>query len=116
MAKIRVGIPGATGTAGQRRVQLLADHPQFIATALAASGRSSARAYAESCAWRLSGEIPGVARGVVVRAPGRRLDCDVVCSSLPPDGAGPVETRFARAGYPVLSNSAAHRMDEQVPL
>jgi aspartate-semialdehyde dehydrogenase len=116
MAKIRVGILGATGTVGQRFVQLLADHPQFIVTALAASDRSQDRPYAEACAWRLSGEIPGVARGLVVREPEPPLDCDVVFSSLPPDVAGPVETRFARAGYPVLSNSAAHRMDDQVPL
>src|SRR6266571_4429960 len=55
-------------------------------------------------------------RDRVVREPEPPLDCDVVFSSLPADVAGPVETRFARAGYAVLSNSAAHRMDEQVPL
>src|SRR5438034_11142687 len=60
--------------------------------------------------------MPAAARSLVVREPEPPLDCDVVFSSLPADVAGPVETRFARAGYPVLSNSAAHRMDEQVPL
>src|SRR5207248_958134 len=30
--------------------------------------------------------------------------------------AGPVETRFVRAGYPVLTNSSPHRMDDAVPL
>ena len=116
MARIRVGILGATGTVGQRFVQLLADHPQFAVTALAGSDRSQGRPYAEACAWRLSGEMPAAARSLVVREPEPPLDCDVVFSSLPADVAGPVETRFARAGYPVLSNSAAHRMDEQVPL
>jgi len=116
MARIRVGILGATGTVGQRFVQLLADHPQFAVTALAGSDRSQGRPYAEACAWRLSGEMPAAARSLVVREPEPPLDCDVVFSSLPADVAGPVETRFARAGYAVLSNSAAHRMDEQVPL
>src|SRR5438034_9921326 len=116
MARIRVGILGATGTVGQRFVQLLADHPQFAVTALAGSDRAQGRPYAEACAWRLSGEMPAAARSLVVREPEPPLDCDVVFSSLPADVAGPVETRFARAGYPVLSNSAAHRMDEQVPL
>jgi len=116
MAKIRVGILGATGAVGQRFLQLLADHPQFVVTALAASDRSQGKPYAEACAWRLPGEAPGPVRGMVVRPPEPPLDCDVVFSSLPTDVAGPVETRFARAGYPVISNSAAHRMDEQVPL
>src|SRR5712691_8560646 len=116
MGKIRVGILGATGTVGQRFLQLLEHHPQFTVTALAASDRSQGRPYAEACAWRLPGAVPDGVRGLVVQAPEPPLDCDVVFSSLPSDVAGPVETRFARAGYPVLSNSAAHRMDEQVPL
>jgi len=35
--KIRVGVLGATGAVGQRFVELLADHPWFKLTALAAS-------------------------------------------------------------------------------
>src|SRR6266700_1600569 len=116
MARIRVGVVGAAGTVGQRFVQLLADHPQFAVTALAGSDRSQGRPYAEACAWRLSGEMPAAARGMVVRGPEPPLDCDVVFSSLPADVAGPIEAGFARAGYPVISNSASHRMDDQVPL
>ena len=37
MDKIKVGILGATGTVGQRFVQLLQGHPWFEITALAAS-------------------------------------------------------------------------------
>jgi aspartate-semialdehyde dehydrogenase len=39
MNRIPVGILGATGTVGQRFVQLLADHPWFEVSALAASDR-----------------------------------------------------------------------------
>src|SRR2546430_11991361 len=39
MGKIRVGILGATGTIGQRFLQLLERHPRFSVTALAASDR-----------------------------------------------------------------------------
>src|SRR6266576_1447241 len=116
MGKIRVGILGATGTVGQRFLQLLEHHPQFIVTALAASDRSQGRPYAEACAWRLPGAVPDGQRGLVVQAPEPPLDCDIVFSSLPSDVAGPVETRFARAGYPVLTNSSPHRMDDAVPL
>ena len=116
MAKLRVGILGATGTVGQRMLQLLDDHPQFVVTALAASDRSQGKPYPEACAWRLPGDVPAAARRLTVREPEPPLDCDVVFSSLPTDVAGPVETRFARAGYPVVSNSAAHRLEDEVPL
>src|SRR5207249_4392342 len=39
-----------------------------------------------------------------------------VFSSLPADVAGETETGFARAGFAVVSNSSAHRLDESVPL
>ncbi len=116
MGKIRTGILGATGTVGQRLIALLEHHPQFTVTAVAASDRSEGRRYAEACSWRLPGEMPALVRSLVVQAPRPPLDCDVVLSSLPSDIAGPIEEDFARAGYPVISNSASHRMDEHVPL
>src|SRR5260370_41111731 len=116
MARIRVGILGATGTVGQRFVQLLDGHPQFTVTALAASERSREKPYGETCACRPPGDMPVAARTLMVRGPEPPLDCDVVFSSLPAEVAGPIETRFAAAGYPVLSNSSSHRMDEAVPL
>src|SRR5947199_33713 len=68
------------------------------------------------CAWRLPGAVPDAVRDLVVQAPEPPLDCDVVFSSLPSDVAGSVETRFARAGYRVVTNSSPHRMDDAVPL
>jgi len=113
---IRVGILGATGTVGQRFLQLLDGHPRFAVTALAASDRSAGKRYAEACTWRLPGDMPPAVRALVVQAPEPPLDCDLVFSSLPADVAGPLETRFAQAGHPVISNSSSHRMDETVPL
>ncbi len=116
MGKMRVGILGATGTVGQRFVAMLEGHPQFVVTALAASDRSQERLYGEACVWRLPGDMPAAVRALSVEAPEPSLDCDVVFSSLPADVAGEIEASFAQAGYPVLSNSSAHRMDEEVPL
>jgi aspartate-semialdehyde dehydrogenase len=113
---IRVGILGATGTVGQRFLQLLDGHPRFVVTALAASDRSAGKRYAEACTWRLPGDMPPAVRALVVQAPEPPLDCDLVFSSLPADVAGPLETRFAQAGHAVISNSSSHRMDETVPL
>jgi len=114
--KFRVGILGATGTVGQRFIQLLDAHPQFEVSALAASDRSQGKQYADACSWRLTGELPQSVAKLVVQAPAPRLDCDLVFSSLPGDIARETEGRFAAAGYPVISNSSAYRMDEDVPL
>ena len=114
--KHRVGILGATGTVGQRFIQLLEGHPQFEVTALAASDRSRGKPYAEACAWRLPGEMPEAVRSLEVRPPEPPLDCDIVFSSLPGEIARRTEEEFARAGYAVISNSSALRMDEDVPL
>jgi len=114
--KYKVGILGATGTVGQRFIQLLEDHPQFDITALAASDRSAGKAFAEACAWKLAGAIPEYAREIVVQPIEPPLDCDIVFSSLPSNVARETEEAFARAGYPVISNSSSYRMDEDVPL
>jgi aspartate-semialdehyde dehydrogenase len=116
MKKYRVGILGATGTVGQRFAQLLEGHPQFEIRALAASDRSAGKPYAEACAWKLPGTIPSNVRDIVVRPIEPPLDCDIVFSSLPSNVARETEEAFARAGYPVISNSSSYRMDEDVPL
>lgn len=113
---MRVGILGATGTVGQRLLQLLESHPQFRVTALAASDRSQGKPYADACSWRLPGDMPEAVRGLPVLAPCPPLDCDVVFSSLPAERARGVERSFADAGYPVISNSSSCRMDADVPL
>jgi aspartate-semialdehyde dehydrogenase len=114
--RYRVGILGATGTVGQRFIQLLDGHPQFEVTALAASDRSQGKAYQEACAWRLPGEMPAFVKDLPVGPTAPPLDCEIVFSSLPGEIARETEESFARAGYAVISNSSALRMDEDVPL
>lgn len=116
MRTYRVGILGATGTVGQRFIQLLEGHPQFEVAALAASDRSVGKPYAEACAWKLNGQIPENVREIMVQPIEPPLDCDIVFSSLPSSVARETEEAFARAGYPVISNSSSYRMDEDVPL
>jgi len=114
--KLRVGVLGATGLVGQRIVSLLADHPWFELTEVAASERSSGKTYAEAVRWHLDAPIPAVARDLVVRSLSPSLECDFVFSALDSSVAGGAEEDFARAGYPVVSNSRNHRMDPDVPL
>jgi aspartate-semialdehyde dehydrogenase len=114
--KWQAGVLGATGIVGQRLVQLLADHPWFELTEVAASERSSGKSYAEAARWHLDTPIPAAARDLVVKGLDPSLECDFVFSALDSSVAGSAEEDFARAGYPVVSNSKNHRMDPDVPL
>src|SRR6202163_1339687 len=114
--KWRAGVLGATGIVGQRLVQLLADHPWFALTEVAASERSCGKSYADAARWHLDAPIPEAARDLVVKSLDPSLDCDFVFSALDSSVAGGAEEDFARAGYPVVSNSKNHRMDPDVPL
>jgi aspartate-semialdehyde dehydrogenase len=114
--KFRAGILGATGMVGQRLVQLLADHPWFELTEVAASERSSGKKYFEAVNWHLDTVIPAAAAGLVVKDLEPALDCDFVFSALDSAVAGSAEEEFARAGYPVVSNCKNHRMSPDVPL
>ena len=114
--KWRAGVLGATGLVGQRLVKLLAGHPWFELTEVAASERSSGKNYSEAVRWHLDGPIPEAACGLVVKSLDPNLECDFVFSALDSSVAGAAEEDFARAGYPVVSNSKNHRMDPDVPL
>src|SRR5271170_3205425 len=114
--KWRAGVLGATGIVGQRLVKLLSDHPWFQLTEVAASERSSGKTYADAVRWHLDGPIPEAARGLIVKSLDPSLECDFVFSALDSSVAGEAEEQFAKAGYPVVSNSKNHRMDSDVPL
>ena len=116
MSEIAVGILGATGMVGQRFVQLLADHPWFKVTSVAASGTSAGQTYTESCHWLLSTPMPHAVRDLVVQGVDGALGCQLVFSALPSHIAGPIEEELARAGLAVCTNASAHRLDPDVPL
>ena len=114
--KIEVGILGATGTVGQRFVQLLEHHPWFSLQWLGASDRSAGKPYREAAAWQLEGAPSAdvADRTVEECVPGRgpRL----VFSSMSGSLAGEIERDFAAAGHIVVSNSSHYRMAPDVPL
>lgn len=114
--KIAVGILGATGSVGQKFVQLLAGHPWFEVTALAASERSAGKTYREAVRWFLSTPIPEDLAGMRIAECEPGLPCRIVFSGLDASVAGEIEERFARAGTLVVSNAKNHRWDDHVPL
>ena len=58
MSKIEVGILGATGSVGQKFIQLLDNHPYFKVAEVAASDRSAGKKYSEAVNWFLASPIP----------------------------------------------------------
>ncbi len=114
--KIPVAILGATGSVGQRFIQLLEDHPWFEVKEVAASEKSAGKLYKEAVNWIQSTPIPERIANLVVKNCEPNLDCKVAFSGLDASIAGEVETAFAEKGYVVVSNSKNHRMDKDVPL
>jgi len=115
-AKIPVCILGATGTVGQKFVRLLADHPWFEITAVAASSASAGRRYGELVRWREQVELPARIADLTIRDCAPPLPGSIAFSALDAEVAEPIEQAFARAGAFVVTNTRTHRMEPDVPL
>jgi len=116
MKKLKVGILGATGTVGQRMIQMLEQHPWFEVSAVAASDNSAGKNYAQAARWMLETPIPEAVSKMTVQSCQPGLECDFVLSGLPSGIAEETELQLAKAGMGVISNASAHRMKADVPL
>lgn len=116
MKKIQVGILGATGSVGQRFIELLSGHPWFEITALAASERSVGKSYREAANWLMQTPLPSSIGKMPLLPCQPNLSCDWVFSALDSSVAGEMEANFAKEGYIVHSNASSHRMARDVPL
>jgi aspartate-semialdehyde dehydrogenase len=115
--KIPVGVLAATGSVGQRFVQLLDQHPMFEVVALTGSDRGQGKPYSEVCRWLLPGDMPAWARDLpVLPTTPEAVNAPLVFSGLPADIARDAEPLFARAGVGVCSNASAYRMLPEVPI
>ena len=124
MEKLRVGIIGATGMVGQRFISLLADHPWFHVTCLAASARSAGKTYRDAVGnrWAFSWEIPAEAAGMTVLdaadvdAVSRHVDFVFCAVDMKKEEIRALEESYARHEIPVVSNNSACRGLEDVPM
>lgn len=116
--RIPVVVLGATGSVGQRFVQLLDGHPWFEVVALTGSARSIGLVYGDSCRWVLAEAMPDWARHMVLQksTPEAVNGARLAFSALPAEQAQDLEPEFARAGIAVCSNASAFRREEDVPL
>jgi len=115
-ARIPVAVLGATGSVGQRFVQLLEHHPWFRLAEVVASERSAGKNYSDAADWRLDTLLPDAAAALTVKQLGADLESRLVFSGLDSSVAGEAEDLYANRGCVVVSNSRNHRMDDDVPL
>ena len=89
--KIPVAILGATGAVGQRFARLLAGHPWFEVTAVAASERSAGRRYVDACQWVIPGDPPAGIAEQIVQPLEPNLPARILFSALPTPVAREIE-------------------------
>lgn len=122
--KLKVGVLGATGMVGQRFVALLADHPWFEVSAVAASASSAGKTYAEAVSgrWALPSPVPGnvaalkVGNASEVKTIADQCDFVVCAVDMDKEATAKLEEDYARAETPVVSNNSAHRWTPDVPM
>ena len=125
MKKYKVGVIGATGMVGQRFVTLIAGHPWFELTEVAASARSAGKTYEEAVSgrWLMSSPVPECAKKLTVRCAETDIDAvagnvDFVFSAvdMKKEEIKALEEAYARRECPVVSNNSAHRWTPDVPM
>ncbi|MBU1113848.1 MAG: aspartate-semialdehyde dehydrogenase [Bacteroidetes bacterium] len=114
--KIKVGILGATGSVGQKFIELLKDHPWFEIAELGASERSAGKKYIDATNWIMKNQLQPEVANIVVKECTPDYESKLIFSGLDSSVAEQIETDFANAGYFVISNSRNHRFDKDVPL
>ncbi|MEX2601195.1 MAG: aspartate-semialdehyde dehydrogenase [Balneolaceae bacterium] len=118
MKSFNVGILGATGAVGQKFIRLLEDHPWFTIHSLGASSRSAGKPYHVAAQWIETVPLPESVRNMPVLPcePNEFDGIDFVFSGLDSSVAEEIESSFAKAGIPVISNAKNYRTHQQVPL
>ena len=114
--RVPVAILGATGSVGQRFIQLLANHPWFRVHEVVASDRNAGKNYGAAADWRLESLVPDDVANLTVKNLGADLESRLLFSGLDSSVAGEAEDDYANRGCAVITNSRNHRMDIDVPL
>lgn len=124
MKKYKVGIIGATGMVGQRFSLLLADHPWFEVTTLAASARSAGKKYKDAVGerWAMTSPIPEKLADMVILDAANveevvsNVDFVFCAVDMKKEEIRALEEKYAKAECPVISNNSAHRSTPDVPM
>ena len=124
-SKYNVGIIGATGMVGQRFITLLAEHPWFNITVLAASARSAGKTYEEALGgrWVMKTPLPEKVKTMKVfdavadlKYIADTVDFVFCAVDMKKDEIKALEEAYAKAECPVISNNSANRFTPDVPM
>ena len=124
MKTYNVGIIGCTGMVGQRFATLLAEHPWFKVSVLAASPRSAGKTYEEAVGdrWAMTVPMPESLKTMTVYDASKveevaaKADFVFCAVDMKKDEIRALEEAYAKAECPVVSNNSAHRGTPDVPM
>lgn len=115
--KIEVAVIGATGSVGQKMIELLQDHPYFEVKEVGASERSAGKLYKEGVNWILSTPIPKEVESLIIKNSNDLIfNSRLIFSCLDATVAGEIEQELSDRGHIIISNSKNHRFSSKVPL
>ena len=124
MEKLKCAVLGATGMVGQRFITILAEHPWFEVTVLAASPRSEGKTYEEAVGsrWKLDIPMPESVKKMIVmnvndvEKVASQVDMCFSAVDMTKDEIRAIEEAYAKTETPVVSNNSAHRWTPDVPM
>ena len=125
MKQYKVGIIGGTGMVGQRFITLMENHPWFHLAAIAASGRSAGKPYAQAVEgrWALDVPMPEEAGDLVVLDAEKdaeqlasMVDFCFCAVDMKKEDIRALEEKYAKLECPIVSNNSAHRWTDDVPM
>ena len=122
--KLKAAVLGGTGMVGQRFISLLAGHPWFEVSVIAASARSAGKTYKEAVEgrWKIDQPMPESVADIPVmdvsqvEKVAEQVDLCFSAVDMKKEEIREIEDRYAKTETPVVSNNSAHRWTPDVPM
>ena len=108
---IKVAVLGATGRVGLEYLEVLKDHPWFKVVEATGNTKIGMKL------GEVAPDLPSEMRSIEIKeSDPSKIQADLVFSPLPTNVAKETESKFADAGFRVITDASPHRMDADVPL
>ncbi|HZW55872.1 MAG TPA: aspartate-semialdehyde dehydrogenase [Nitrososphaerales archaeon] len=108
---IDVAVLGATGKVGLEYLEMLKEHPWFRVVDVTGNTKVGMKL------GEVAPDLPTRLRSLEIKESSpSKIDADLVFSPLPTAVASETESKFAEAGFKVITDASPHRMDSDAPL
>ena len=109
--RIDVAVLGATGKVGLEYLEMLKEHPWFRVVDVTGNSKVGMKL------GEVAPGLPARLRSLEIKESSpAKIEADIVFSPLPTSVARETESKFAQAGFRVITDASPHRMDSDVPL